>query len=232
MIYISIIDDDINFCKFEADLIYSVLNDFNEKAIIKQFHDTQTYKLSLINTHYDILFLDYSFTNETCYQFLDQINNVKHKPLIIIVTASNSLVTIKKAFEYDVFRYITKDYLVDDLKNAVVSAIHYIKQNEGFISIEHNKQNYKIRYSELIGVYTEGHYSVFQLNTTHYRVRESIRKYSNLLVDHNFIQIKSNIFINPNHIQKIDSKVIITAGNYHFEYSKKGLQNLKNCYLR
>lgn len=232
MLRIGILDDDKEFCSYEHSLIDTYLKETNEEYEIDRFTTCEIFEKKIATCSYDLLFIDYDLKEKNCYELLDEIQEKISHSFIILVTANNSISVIKKAFEYKIFRYITKNCMVQDLASALDDFMEQFQNTKDYFTISNHGIRKNIFYSDLIGAYSEGHYTIFQLENSHYRVRETIKNYASIFEKHNFICVKSNVFINPEYILTTNENHIVMSNHLHFECSKKGMQNIRKYFLK
>lgn len=232
MIHIGILDDNMDFCSYEHSLIEAYFKETNEEFEISQFTSCESFEKNIQTSSYDILFIDYDLKEKNCYELLDEIQEKISNAFIILVTASDSISVIKKAFEYKVFRYVTKNCIEKDLVSSLDDCMDHLQNVKDYFTISCHDKKKNIAYSDVIGLYSEGHYIIFQLKETNYRIRGTIKDFAPLFQKHHFICAKSNVFINPEHILTTNDNYIVMSNRLRFECSKKGMQNIRKYFLK
>lgn len=227
MINIAILDDQTDFCKNESEMISQYFQKYQLEYNIVTFSTVKDFEESLKIHCYNIVLIDYILDENDCFTILSKFGDYLAHSIIMIVTSNTTLTPVKKAFKFNIFRYLTKDEFDTEIVASLDDAIQEIQYTESFFVIDYKHKPETIYYKDLIGVYTEGHYTILQFETKYYRIRESLKSLSDLLVAHKFIKVKSNTFINPDYILRVDKKHIVMQGNWKFDLSKLGYKILK-----
>lgn len=231
MLNIAIIDDQEDFCVYEKSKVESFFSDMCINYKVDTFSILSDFLCSDQSINYDIVLLDYIFPNTDCFSLLETYGKILEQSLVIIVTSCTYIAPIKIAFKYNVFRYITKDNFDNEIGVVLEDSISHINNINHFFVIEYKHKERQVFYKDLIGVYTEGHYVILQFKTNFIRLRKSLKEFSKCLENHNFVKLKSNIYINPNYIKKIDKHCITMEGNLNFELSKDGYKKIREILL-
>lgn len=227
MINIAILDDQADFCRNESEMTSQFFHEHQLEHNIVTFSTVKDFEESLKIHSYNIVLIDYMLDEDDCFTILIKFADYLAHSIIMIVTSNNTLIPIKKAFKFNIFRYLTKDEFETEIVEALNDAVQKIQYTNSFFVIDYKHKAEMIYYKDLIGVYTEGHYTILQFEDKYYRIRESLKSVSDLLVAHNFIKVKSNTFINPDYILRLDKNHIVMQGNWKFDLSKLGYKILK-----
>jgi len=146
-IIILVVDDE----EYIRDLVSKALSKFG--YIIDTADDYNSAVERLANTSYDIVITDKNMPGanegaETGIQLLRYVK--KHFPSteVIIMTGYASIETAIEAMKSGAFDYITKPFMLDDLREKVTRIIEY----RSFINSKLNMSIYKNIHTELLGL--------------------------------------------------------------------------------
>lgn len=93
------------------------INNFSSIDILNEFDNSLDVLKIIDNTHIDIIFLDINMPNLDGMSLGRIINNFKHKPKVVFITAYKDFAV--EAFEIEAFDYILKPYSEDRIINTL-----------------------------------------------------------------------------------------------------------------
>ena len=119
MFNIAICDDEYDFVNKLAKMIFNGFNEYNFEVAIHKFTSGKNMikQIEFNKKRYDLIFLDIEMPELDGFSVADKINLVDKSANLVFTT--NSVNYAKKAFEYEVFRFIDKYCLVEDLKATI-----------------------------------------------------------------------------------------------------------------
>jgi len=125
-----IVDDDPVVRAVLAD----VLN--GHRFSVKQAGSLNQAGRLLTGEAFDLIFLDLSFPNESGsgFDFLDVIRSRQSRSKVIIVTVSNDFNHAIRALRHQVFDYLTKPFLVEDIGRIVECAAGSSREDDGMMN--------------------------------------------------------------------------------------------------
>ncbi|MFT5819394.1 MAG: two-component system LytT family response regulator [Crocinitomix sp.] len=210
-----IIDDEVH-CR---EVIQSFVQDYC--PLIESVEEADSVKsgLSKIKSFKpDLVFLDIQLKNETCFELLDQLDQINFQ--IIFTTAYDNYAV--KAFEYAALHYLLKPLTPKPftlavnrcIPNKFQSITKAIEKAKGFY-LETTYNAFNIRFEEITYIEADGSYStIHQLNDDDIFTSKKLSEYKTLL-DENFYRIHHSFIVNMKFVSKIDKKnnsVILTNG--------------------
>ncbi len=230
MINIAIIDDDPVFLDYSSKIIKTYINC---EYLIDTFTDTISFLSAYLDKRYQLIFLDYDIVHSktTGYDLLDTLPKTDYKPIIIMVTSYAFVNVITKAFHYNIFRYILKQNFKMEIEETLSTAFHKLSQTK-YITVKDQKHTYNIKLSDVYCVYSESYYVIFQLLEESIRIRMSMKKIKEALLESHFIHAKSNTLINIYHIIKFDRKRVYLDNNTSCLLSRTGYKELSKAFFR
>jgi len=222
-----VVEDNINALQM---LIQDIKNELTELEIIgSASHIIEAVK-KLQKKQPDILFLDIMLGDGTAFDILEMIPNLKSR--VIFITASDEYAI--KAFKFAAIDYILKPYSIEDLKESVKKAKNSLAIREEQINILNDlvttpnniptkislHTSEKIVIVDIINIIkckSDSNYTTFYFkDKTKIMVSKTLKYYSDLLKDNNFIRVHQSYLINKEYIKefiKSDGGYLILQDN-------------------
>ena len=161
---------------------------------------------------FDLLLLDIDMPDITGLDVAKTIRQTNSNIILIFISSHEQYVF--KSIEYRPFRYIRKEYLKEELPNALKAAYKLIESDKDeSIIIKVNDEDVRLKHSEIMYYEIESRKLAIHLNNNDIlRIRKTIRDFNKELADKNYIQINSGCVANAKYIEKI-SNADITLDN-------------------
>lgn len=188
--------------------------------------DWNCFILSTNKIKYDIIIIEFEFPN---INTLKEIKLLNTSNVYIILTTNNlSINILKEGYKYNIYRIMTYDNIEHELKDA----IYTIRKdfNKEIIYFKVGKEQKAFLISEIMSIYSEGHYINIMLKDRIYKSRNSLKLVSEYLQDSNFIKVNCNTYVNLNNIEYFDTKIVRLVNRKFFPISNTYYkQMLKKC---
>lgn len=225
---IALVDDDINFINIEKEII-----DFNfgSKVSVSTFFSEKKFLNKLVYEEYDIVFLDYLMSESNAYDILSKLDTYSSQPYIVMVTSFKDLKIITKGYEYNIFRFILKEEIDTEISNTIKAVIYDMQYNKRIISIKSEREIINCRLIDIYGLYSEGHYIVYQLKNKTIRSRYALNLCKDFFLNNGFISIRSNTLVNTMHISNFSRKHVRMDNEIFFDLSRQGYLSLKKEFI-
>ncbi len=200
------IDDDKIFLNFiEKTIIkYSIHYNFGIKTI---YFDTIP---SDIPEDIDAFFLDIEIGDDTIFSFISKIR--EDNLLVPIIILTNHDVHIFNTVKYNIFDFIRKDQLENDLIFTLNRLMDFIDKALPSIIIEHNETLVRIKISDIKFIKLESHFTklytrkgVFEVYKDKTAVFKDKIKF--------FVKIHRSYYINPAYLLNIKGNKLILQDN-------------------
>jgi len=164
----------------------------------------------------DILFLDIMLGDGTGFDILEIIPNLTSK--IIFITASDEFAI--RAFKFAAIDYVLKPYSDEELNNAIVKAINYIRpKNEQLsvlqesistpnllpkkISLHTLDKIIVVALEEIIRCKSDNNYTTFYFeNGSKLMVTKTLKFYADLLKENSFLRVHQSHLVNTKYIKE------------------------------
>lgn len=216
MISIGIIDDEQQWIDKIDDLI---MTNFKE---IKVYHSNSVHS---IVDDLDFILLDIDMPNADGIAFSKQNLDLK----IIFVT--NYDTRIKEAFGPNVYGYVSKSNLKEELVQKIAEMIELVK-NDYIVTFKVNKQDVAIRLADIIYCqYIGGHTVSIVCKNRCITINDISLKKVIKMLDERFISINRDTIVNKHLIVNYQNQYVYLAGvNSKFEVSVRNMPLVKRCF--
>lgn len=220
MIKVLIIEDEVQVSQAMVKLLNYINPDIK---IIGQTTSIKESFTFLKENTIDIALVDVELTDGNSFELFRQLLKVNFK---VIFTTAFSKYAIK-AFKVNALDYLLKPIDPQELKEAVDKAIAELSTEETFkkllevseekesqkIVLKTTRQNYIIKIVDVIHIEAQGAYTQFVTNTQNILVSKNLRYYETLFAEYNFLRPHNSHLINPSHIVKMKSNVLIMTND-------------------
>lgn len=217
-------------------LVNDISENFKEIEIIGTAKSVIEAAKLLQKSQPDILFLDIMLGNDTGFDLLEIFPNLKSK--IIFVTASDDYAI--RAFKFAAIDYILKPYSLEDLEKSIHKAklqieprkeqLNILKQavtkpntNLKKISLHTQDKIIIVDIKDIIRCKSDNNYTTFYFkNNTKVLVSRTLKYYSDILKDYNFLRTHQSHLINKSEIKeyiKSDGGYLILKDNSNIPVS-------------
>ena len=157
--------------------------------------------------YFDVFLIDIEMPDVDGMELARQIRRLYDSPYIIFVT-SHVEYSIK-GYEYNVWRYIIKENMAENLPQAYESLIEQLKQKkEKFYIVEHPKKLLKILYEDIHYIYKDGKNAVFVTKNNVWSDRKSLEQVMQALNDPMFVRCERGNIANIRHIMTMKDNVL------------------------
>lgn len=228
MIKIAVVDDD----EAMTSKLKRVVNDFYEQE--KREHILKIYNMpgELLwdleeGRYYDIYFLDI----EMSVSGLELARNIRLKyeePYIVFVTAYMKYCI--QGYEYNAYRYITKDCMDEKIPLVLENMTQRIAASQKkFYYIENYSDISKIAYDNIYYLCIEGKYTYLYTSNNTYRVRKPLKTVYAELNSKEFIYVDKSCVVNLRHVLELENNCVVMRNQAEIQVSIPQYQNVKKA---
>lgn len=228
MINSIIVDDD----EKALDLIETLLNNFCPNVRIQGKYSALNNAIKHIeNNKTDVVFLDIEMTNETGFDLIEKLENLKTElPEVIFITGHEEYAI--KAIKKGVIDYITKPVDPDELVYAVSNVTKKRKEkgiNENKkIILKTRVENKLINVNQIIMINGNRNRCYIYINNgEELDVSGTIGDFENKLISEKFIRINKSTIINLMHLKKINGRTIVLSNNHEAIIPRNQVRDFK-----
>ncbi len=230
-----IIDDE----PLAISVIEDHLKNFDNIDVVETFNDPLKAFSILQQEKIDVLFLDINMPQMTGFDFIE---NLSHKPLVIITTAYREYAV--KSFELNVLDYLVKPIPFNRFLKTINKVYQYLYLNnssgdntlnqEPHIFLKVNKKLVKVLFNDILFIESLKDYIKVVTNLGDYVVHKSLTAISEELPQSNFIRIHRSFTISINKINALEGNTIeigdrrIPIGRNYLKQTKERIFNINN----
>lgn len=232
MIKIAICDDNINFINEIAKAIEEYSKTNNLLVSIERFDKG----LELIDRYkqsnkYDIVFLDIDMPSISGREVVKELRAYDENFILIFITSLEE--EIFKLVKYNIFRYIRKRYLKEELKEAYLAAIKIINERDLKYTFETKDGFFKISlsdilYFQLVDRRVELH-DIKNINILKIKVFNDINEE---FKSRGFISIYRGCLVNLRHIRRVGKKEIYLSNGEILQVSRIKIDEVTNSFFK
>lgn len=217
-----IVDDE----EFARSSLYFLLQENCEDIHISGIAKSVSEARELLSQNaVDLIFLDIAMPGENGFELIPHLQ--QSNAHVIFTTAYDQYAL--KAIKANALDYLLKPIDIDELKEAVIKAVKYIKLSKKENSTNERLENLSLNLSErneikkislpngqgyslvnideIIHIAADSNYSIFYLaNNTKITVSKVLKEYEEILPSNQFIRIHKSSIINLNYLKEYNSK--------------------------
>lgn len=178
------------------------------------------------NEVYDIVFLDIEMPGTSGILVADRIRMRNPYVKILFITNRDDLVF--SSIQYRPFRFIRKNYLENELPEAINALINKLHQENKYLTVSFNgaKTNIKIINIHYIESCKHDIY-IYTLHDT-FRIKGNLIKLENQLEPYGFIRTHSGYVVNSRYIFSIDKTQVVLNDGREIPLSRYRVETVKH----
>lgn len=210
MLNIAIIDDEKEMCCQIQALVEKILFPKELDYRIQVYHDGEALLSVIDEEPFDILLLDIDMPKQNGLEVAGQLRLHQQMPLIIYITSEVSY--MPEAFGVNVFSFIDKQKVIEQLEPTMLRCIQYIehnisvgfKTNQGYIQLKKDEIIYFSYVGRKVMVQT-----IFGSHEIH---AETLNSIHHKLNDDSFLFLNRGILANIRYIKSTKNSIAKLAG--------------------
>ena len=226
-----IIDDsltDLQEIDAEMKKIFSH-SDINVESVTETVPDDELFKVK-----YDLVILDIDMPEISGFDIAENLTGNNPELTIMFCTAHDEFVY--EAFDYNVFFFIRKQHLHDDMNRAIQKYVQYLSQKQKKYLLQNNSavEYNHIMYFEISGndVYIYTDMTDRSGDTIYFKERISLKKMTEQFSDEMFFQITQTHIINMQFIAAYSRGEILLKNTQKFTVSRRRLTDFEKAFTK
>lgn len=233
MIRIAIVDDEKVFIQMYEKEISNLFSEFEVECEINAYSDSVTFQKESEKTEYDLVFLDIDMPDISGMQLASELCKNNHHTTIIFVSSHSNFVF--EAFRYSAYRFIRKDNLNPDTKEAVYSFCDSLKKSTNYITLNLEDQKRVTVDLSSIKYFFSIRHDIYFLNKQGDTLRLAMRTYTlddleNRLKEKGFIRIHRTYLLNCLYVYQIRSEKVLLKDKSELPLSCGRYDSVKKIY--
>lgn len=229
MIKIAICDDireDIALTNKELNIASQELQ---QEFEIYEFTDDKTMAEDIICYGIDIVLLDIDMPSISGMDIANRL--IKEKPFINIIFLTNREELVFQTLKYRPLRFIRKNHMKEELKEAIEAAVKKIFAERCVICFQKDKTRLNISIEDIIYIESDKHYVEIHMSDKVHRVRGKISDWEMKLKDMGFIRIQVGYLINIRYISRLTLKEVELDNKEKFVVSRNYIELVQKQYV-
>ncbi len=221
MLKIAICDDDLDFLDYFEGLVARSFSEAGRQTNILSFSDGSQLidKVEKEKHIFDIIFLDIDMPNVNGFLIAQRLRELN--PAFILIFTTYLEHQSRKGYLYGAFRYVVKNNLEDEIKEAVTSIIKKLD----FYARDHEEITFKcrtlgvledltIQKTDIIFLKLEKNRRVTlkTVHSIHDLLVKPLSEYAKILDPSVFAQVMRCYLLNFNHVEKIEPDYFVLTG--------------------
>lgn len=233
VIKIAIVDDEKTFIQMYEKEISNLFDEFGFECEITTYSDSVAFQKESEKTEYDLVFLDIDMPGISGMQLASELCKNNHPTTIIFVSSHSNFVF--EAFRYSAYRFIRKENLNSDTKEAVRSFCASLKKNANYITLDlEEHKSISVDLSSIKYFFSIRH-DIYFLNNQGDTARLAIRTYTlddleNRLKEKGFIRIHRTYLLNCLYVYQIRSEKVLLKDKSELPLSRGRYDSVKKIY--
>lgn len=207
-IYVAVVEDEDIYAlqlqklleKYEEEKPYR----FHMKRYSSAMEFIDTYK-----SEYDLLFLDIKMPGMSGMDMAKELRKRDSSVPIVFVTSLSQYAV--EGYEVSAMDYILKPLNYGEFKiklTRILEKLSLDTRRRKFVVLENEKKAYRIEFSSIMYVETEGHLLLFHVQNENkeeviFKKYQSMKDAEKILADDCFIRINSSFFVNMNFVESM-----------------------------
>ncbi len=223
MIRIAICDDDEKF----LDKIENMLqNSIEIDAEILRFNSGIDLLKSNIKK-IDILFIDIEMPEISGFDVMEKLGELN----IIVIFVSNYAEKVYKSIKYSPFRFIRKDVIAEEIKEAIASAKERLIAKNKSIILNVKRNMVKVSIEDILYIESFVNKLVFITENKTYEIRGSLNSYKDDILFKNFCMPHRSYLVNLSKISSIEKSDLILVNGEKIPISKKRKKDIEAAFI-
>lgn len=228
MYRVVICDDEEIFCRRIHDLVAQYTKELEDDVEIESYTGSVEF-LKYIDECADLYFLDVKMPGNTGMELAKVIHSIY--PMSSVVFVSSLSDAVYESIQYAPFRFIRKEYLDTEVREAVEAFFSARQQTDAVIKLHTATEDVFLPIIAIDYVETAGHYLKFHTRKQVYTVRGKLSDYSAFLSPHSIIQVSQSFLVNLRYITAYHNHKITLGDNNEIAISRPCRAVFKEAYL-
>lgn len=223
---IAVVDDEKIFSEKIEQIIQRHLVPMEYTIVLYNSAEDVLWDLQEHHVYYDIYFIDIEMQEVSGMELAYHIRQKYIQPYIIFVT-SHIQYSIK-AYEYDTYRYITKDRMQEKIPEVLdCLKIKLSERMQRQYVIENYNRVSKLNYEDIFYIKACGKYVQFYTAQGGFKDRTSLKIVFEKLNSKEFVYVDKGCIVNLMHVLSLDHREIQMRGNNVIVVSEPQYQKVK-----
>lgn len=229
MIRIAICDDEPKWLNTARDIVDKLFIEKSIEITIETFDNAKLLLIAAHNEPFNILILDIDMPDINGFDVAEKLNELYPDMLLMFYTAHGQYVF--DSFQFQPFRYIRKEYAVQELKPALLAASQVIKVcTDGVVELKSANKTYIVKISEILYFETNKRKcDVYLKGGNAINVRKTIKEFFKEVGSENFVMIHSGAAVNIKYISCFSNYDVTLKNGVRLPVSRPRSKEIKTA---
>lgn len=226
---IAICDDDPIFLSVITKKTQSFFSNLKESVDIHTFPNGEAFFTTLSTLSYQLVLLDIDMPGKTGIEVSELLRSQDINATIIFISSHDSYVF--QSLHYQPLRFIRKDYLEDELLEALHAYHKLVNKSEPLYTFKTTNQDIILPIKEIL------YFEVYTHNTTVHCIhdsfitRKTLNYFESEMKPHGFIRIHKSYLVSFRYIYSINPNSIILTNQTELPISRGKNKYIKEQYM-
>lgn len=206
MIKIAVCDDNSYDIEMTKNEVYNACSTHNIECEVNVYDNSETMVSDILRDCIEVVLLDIQMPQVSG---LEIANDLKEAGAFInIIFLTNRADMVFESFRYHPFRFVRKEYIKEELGEALVAVEKKIASELHFVQFDNGKMTGSFKVRDIQYIESNGHYLVIHLPHTVCKVRGKISDCEKRLSALGFIRTQVGYLVNVRHVARLTSKEV------------------------
>lgn len=228
MYRIVICDDEEIFCRQIHELAAKYTKELEEDTEIESYTGSDEF-LKYIDKRADLYFLDIKMPGNTGMELAEVIHSIYPEASVIFVSSLYD--AVYESIRYAPFRFIRKEYLDAEIKEAVMAFFSAHTKTDAVIKLRTIEEDIFLPMITIDYVETAGHYLKFHTRGQVCTVRGKLSDYAAFLSAHSIIQVNQSFLVSLRYVSSYHNHKITLENDCEITISRSCRNMFREAYL-
>lgn len=228
MYRIVICDDEEIFCHQIHELVVKYTKELEKDMEIESYTGSDEF-LKYIDKRADLYFLDIKMPGNTGMELAGVIQSIYPESSVVFVSSLQD--AVYESIRYAPFRFIRKEYLETEIKEAVEAFFTAHKQMDTVVKLHTSTGDIFLPIITIDYVETAGHYLEFHTNKQVWTVRGKLADYVAFLSPHSIIQVSQSFLVSLRYVSSYHNHKITLGNDCEITISRSCRNMFREAYL-
>ena len=229
MIRIVICDDEKVFLEKIKESTKQFFYNRKIDTVIQSFQNSNGL-ISDIKNKTDLFLLDIMMPGNSGLELASIIRDIQPDAYIIFI--SNMEDAVFTSFKYAPLRFIRKEYINEELSEALSAFLSDYYTPENIIEVNDGKKVIALPVKSINFAESNKHYIQIYTDSGCYSVRGKLSDYVEIFSYENIVHINQSYMVNLNYVKSYDSVSVLLENNFKINIGRKYKEEFKSAFFR
>ncbi len=228
MYRIVVCDDEEIFCRQIHEFVLKYTKELGEDTEIESYTGSGEF-LKNIDQRADLYFLDIKMPGNTGMELAETIHGIYPDASVVFVSSLHD--AVYESIRYAPFRFIRKEYLDTEIREAVMAFFTARQKRDAVIRLHTSGEDIFLPMITIDYVETAGHYLKFHTCRQVCTVRGKLSDYAAFLSGHSIIQVNQSFLVSLRYVSSYRNHKITLGNGCEITISRSCRNLFREAYL-